>query len=365
MERLLVYSVLFPVMIVFAYRASKTSKIWENYNVYLAIITYSLIVGLRWNVGEDYISYYNLIMGYVPDYELDRIECIPREAMILIQKLGLPFYYWFVGMALVQIVSLYVAINRIDKTLLPWCTFFFLFLFLDASLNIVRQSTALTIGLCALVFWGESKRCIALALCLLAYGFHHSSVIVLSFFIIAQVKGILSTKWQLILFTVSLFCKSLLPIVFVRVSFLSDYIGYSHIFDSIINNSSLQIEKGSGLGVILNYVSYYFIILCSQRVKQYFETKTNSFALLYNVFFIGICAYSSTMYDMLISRLFMYFTIASVVIFASTIYANIKMNGIAKLFSLLIVSLFVVMQVILASSSDKEWLFIWDVGINV
>ena len=61
----------------------------------------------------------------------------------------------------------------------------------------------------------------------------------------------------------------------------------------------------------------------------------------------------------------MYFTIASVVVFASTIYANIKMNGITKLFSLLIVSLFVVMQVILASSSDEEWLFIWDVGINV
>lgn len=366
MENIIVYFILFSVTIFFAHRASQKNNIWHDYNIYIAIITFSLVVGLRWNVGLDYPTYLNLIQGYLPDYELDRIEYVPREMMILIQKTELPFYIWFISMACIQIVFLYLAIDRLNKFLLSWGTFFFLCLFLDFSLNIIRQVTALSVVLCAYVMYEGGKKYVYILLCVLAYGFHHSSLVI-AFFIplLARTKDILSTKWQIILFSTSICFKNILPVIFSKISFMSDYVGYATIFEAVSNGGSEQIDEGSGIGVIFNYITYYFIILNSQKIKGIIETKSGykSFVLLYNSFFIGICAYTATMYDMLISRFFLYFTITSIIVYAATVDICIKSRNVGTIFGLMIVFLFIVMQVIKAITSDVEWQFVWDAGI--
>ena len=125
MTNFFVYFILFFFTIYCSNRARLTNNIWSSYRIYIAILVYGLVLGLRWNVGKDFLAYYDLITGQLSDVVFSRIEFLPRELMVIIQDFHLPFYTWFIIMAIVQILFLYISVNRVSKKLLPWCTFFF------------------------------------------------------------------------------------------------------------------------------------------------------------------------------------------------------------------------------------------------
>lgn len=364
MTNFFVYFILFFFTIYCSNRARLTNNIWSSYRIYIAILVYGLVLGLRWNVGKDFLAYYDLITGQLSDVVFSRIEFLPRELMVIIQDFHLPFYTWFIIMAIVQILFLYISVNRVSKKLLPWCTFFFLCLFLDHSLNIVRQCTALTVILCLFTFVEEKKYIVVIILSLVAFFIHHSSIVALPLIFLTYYNKILSTKYQLLIFTLSIFLgKIILPVFLERISYFTALIGYDSAMEAVMGQDKTN-EEGSGILVLFNFVLYYFIIFNSKKIyESYGEYISNkNYSLYYNLFFIGICSYAATMYDTFLSRLFMYFTIVSVIIIPSTLYICIKKRGATMILSIGFILVYVLLQFYKMLSS-AEWTFIWNINL--
>lgn len=339
---LTVYFTIYFIMIICSYKLSSKKNIWSSVYVYIAILSFSLIVGLRWNVGMDYPAYYALIQGLTPEYELERIEFCPRIMMLFIQKHHLPFYLWFIVMASIQISCFYIAINKLCKRLLPWCCFILLFFFLEYFLNIVRQGTALMIALCALAFYLEKRWLLAFLFCLFSYSFHHSSAIILFIIVVDRIKKIPSVNFQILIFTLSIIIgATLMPIVISKFGLFTELIGYNKSVDDVLSQD-LQVKKGSGLFVLFNYLIYYLIIFNSNRMQDNCNEviPIRKYTLFYNCFFIGICLYSSTMNNMLLSRIAMYFNISSIIIISLYLYINMKGNALKRTISLSIIAVY-------------------------
>lgn len=83
MTNFFVYFILFFFPIYFSNRARLTNNIWSSYRIYIAILVYGLVLGLRWNVGKDFLAYYDLITGQLSDVVFSRIEFLPRELMVI------------------------------------------------------------------------------------------------------------------------------------------------------------------------------------------------------------------------------------------------------------------------------------------
>ena len=106
----------------------KQVKIVKNPILWIGVILSSLLIGLRWDDGGDYANYFSIIADVVEgNFELDRLELIPRYLDILIHQLGLPFYTWFIFMALVQLVFMILIANNGYERLTPWIFLFYIY----------------------------------------------------------------------------------------------------------------------------------------------------------------------------------------------------------------------------------------------
>lgn len=94
--------------LVFIYRAQINTRRFDtldsNINFYVSILFFAIIVGLRWDVGIDYMAYYDLVVGNNQfETELTRLELIPRGMIIFFRNFNIPFYFWFILMAYIQL----------------------------------------------------------------------------------------------------------------------------------------------------------------------------------------------------------------------------------------------------------------------
>ena len=114
-------------------------------------------------------------------------------------------------------------------------------------------------------------------------------------------------------------------------------------------------QSTSGYGIIMNFIRYSIFILLYPKVNLYFKDK--GFNVFYKIFFIGICLYVTTMSDIMLSRMNMYFLIADVAVSSYMYYYMFNM----KKYKLLGVGLLAV-QFIMAFQAQVinigEWQFV-------
>ena len=151
----------------------------KNIVLYLFIFLMFILSALRFDVGSDYLTYYNMIVygeGYI-----ERIEYLERVLIHVSSLLGFPQFFFIVN-AFFTFIFLYYAIRRLS--LKPeWSWFMFLcfnVLYLQ-SMSTVRYHLAL-----AIVFWGstflvEKRYLIFVGSILLALGIHASAIIAVLF----------------------------------------------------------------------------------------------------------------------------------------------------------------------------------------
>src|SRR3712207_2468831 len=153
---LFVYIFLFSLTILFsrqyalAEESNDTKK--QMWAFAMIMLVFSLIVGLRWEVGIDYSAYYDLLVGDVSYWAYDRLEPISRWSILFVQKSQLPFYTWFIFVAFTQIFFLVKSFRGKYAYLLPLGIFCFLAYTLSFNMNVARQGCALSIALYAYSF---------------------------------------------------------------------------------------------------------------------------------------------------------------------------------------------------------------------
>lgn len=357
MTNFLIYFILYVVCALSAIYAAKAIKRKERKRKYVFLIilitVFSLIVGLRWDVGKDYMAYYNLVIGNV--WGINRIEPFCRLPMLLIQKYELPFYLWFIIMAVIQIGFLVFTFERKILALLPLGVVCFLSYELGFDLNVVRQGCALSIALYAYTFINENKWKYFLIWIIVAAMFHKTAIVFAPLYFIGKYKNILNIKYQLLLFFSFMVLGPIVVQWFIEATgSYWELLSYDQKIDQLADHR-WEIKEGAGLGVIFTNLRRFFIILMSKLMLRHY--KDSGFCVLYNLFFVGACMYSATSNDMLLERLCKYFSICDIVISAYFFHYTLKIDkrynllGYAFLSGVLAITVF-------EAITSKEWNFV-------
>lgn len=360
----LVYVVLYICCISLAASAAKGcmrmgNNVWNHPAFYGLLIVFSFIVGTRYMVGDDYPSYMSLVQWGEQHHYYEQIEFIPRKIVDLVNALNLEFYWWFILMAFLQIFFIARAARGPLVRVFPWMIFVFLVLYLSFYMNVVRQGAALSCFLCAVTYAQERKLWPYLLFFSLGFLCHSSIIVWLPIYWILNRELFPNIKLQYLLLIASAF---VLPSVIERLIDATrpywELFGYGYQADNY-DGDEVDIVIGSGIGMILRYVRWVIIIAYYDKMKQYYGV--NYFVLFYNIFFIGICFDISTVFNILLSRVFRYGSFIEIVILPLLLYYLSKSKkgfDIAVLMFLLVMLLALVLYPLL--TDDIEWRFVWD-----
>lgn len=330
---------------------------WRSLGIYISIVSFSLIVGFRWDVGVDYMTYYELASGYFTQSQLDRIEPFARYTAQIVYTNGLPFYMWFILMAFLQYFFVVKSVDRDKGYLLFYAVLFYLCYMLAFSMNIVRQAVAFSILLYAYNYIYRKKIFHYAIWCVIAALFHKSALVMLPFYFLANLKLNISAFFQiLITFLFFVIGKTVISEFILSLSNLWILIGYEGVVNRI-EDQVKTIEMGGGLGMVFNYLKYTIVILYSEKLKETYSDC--GFNVFYNLFFIGICIYGVTMMDMYLSRLSQYFLVCDIMVSSFLIHylLKVKKTGINRLLGIGL-NLLIVFISIYSLSTAQEWKFV-------
>lgn len=175
----------------------------KNTVLYLFILLLFVVSALRFDVGSDYLTYYNMIVyeeGFV-----ERIEYLEYLLISFSRFLNFPQFFFIVN-TFFTLFFLYFAIKRLSiKPEWSWFVFLCLNVFYLQSMSTVRYHLALTI-----IFWGstflnEKRYAVFLGSLLLALGIHSSAIVAVLFipFYLFRFNRIVNIAFLLISFSIS------------------------------------------------------------------------------------------------------------------------------------------------------------------
>lgn len=360
MPAIFVYFILLNILLLAAFivRKQKESLI-TNPLLWFAIIIVSLIVGLRWDPeNEDFLNYFSLAAGDLPEFALDRIEIIPRYLVLILNYFKMPSFLWFFLMALVQLLFIVLTANNGKKQILPWMFLLYFYSLFSLSLIITRQLAALMVILYAYSYIEKRKFGSYLFFVALAYCFHRTALICIPLYWLPNLIKFESRTWQiLIICGFLLFGDYLIASFWSLIPIDQEVFRYAKYVDR-------EFEYGAktGLGVISNYLRYFIIVLFSNKLKKSFD---KGFSIYYSLLFVQICLYKCMMNDLAFSRAIMYFSIADLVVSGFLIhYLLNSKNRSDKIINLLVVSVLFV-TIFYSAYNSPDWSFVWNAHLPI
>lgn len=284
---------------------------------WIFIIVYTLIIGLRYNVGTDYLLYKQTYLfstypnaNFIASNDLGSFEFGYSAIINLFIKLGFSYISLFIATAFLQILFLY-KFSRKYKYISVWLFFFFITssTFFD-SLNAMRQSIAFFMFLCTLAFI-EEKKLIPFIISIASISlFHRSILIILPFYFFINYKlfnnRLVTASFILASFLLSqplndFIWNKLFPDIGGFLSGLSDASYLEQRDDLTIEGNSSSLGLAKFIYLSLDLIIIYFI----KRIRTYY--KQFNIEIFYNFYIIGAFIYYLCAYSITLVRLNMYF----------------------------------------------------------
>lgn len=254
----------------------------------LAIVFFSLMMGFRYEVGEDYPNYYE---SYKYGDFLERFEYLFLLLSYTCYNLQLPVWAYFSILAFLQI-CFFTLYFRDDIYILPLV---FLLLFVEGSylfwLNGIRQAIALCIWLYAVRFIEKKELWKYLLFTAIAFGFHKSVIyLILAYPLLKEGKDYFKKNFfQLVLvviafvvrFSFSDYLDSIekLALLAQDTANMGDYV--AKLSDDVAREAS-----GTGLAWLFFTLCYILVVCYSKRLKSFY--KGSRFTIIYTLFFVGL-----------------------------------------------------------------------------
>lgn len=310
LQTILVYSLLFFVMYVLCYYASKQNKWWA---VVVALIIYSIIFGLRYGVGVDFFGYLNIY----EKFRLSGGDILLREDfeegfLFIIKQLGYRniHYGWFFGIiAFLQIFLVFYSVKK-DKYIYPFLviTFFLGCSWLNFA-NGLRQILVMCLFFVSLRY-ATNKQFIwyYLFLCL-AVLFHTSAIVLFLIYPLLWFKEewFSNIKLQMFLLVLSL-CLMRFDIILYLVDYIERgaiLLGYDSFFEKRYADRVLREHISLGIGFYINLFIDIICIIFSTEVKHWFRHRF--IVYIYNLYFVGTLLFYIFINSAIIGRLNYYF----------------------------------------------------------
>lgn len=254
----------------------------------VSVVLYTLVLGLRYNVGGDYQGY----VGYYEDVSgRASASDVPFEIgfywLIRVLKFfELPPTSLFLATCAIQMTFMMIWLRRYTF-LAPWLIYFyFTTLLAFQSMNTIRQAMAFTILLCAVLQLLDRKPLQYLMLVALASTLHTSALLFLPLYFVLDRELVLSRLWQIALVVIAYvsanavkdFLFDTLPLAAVVLG----YGNYAGIRDDLFFEGG---ASGFSLGLVFVMASDLIIIVASPWLKRRYASL--GFRAYYNAFYVG------------------------------------------------------------------------------
>lgn len=193
------YIVIFTISIGLFWLSNRVIQGQQQYLEYIAIVLLCLLAGFRaMGIGTDTTGYlkglYEAALGCTSvgeymsstyqaftwrvDYVRD-IEVLFSATVLIVTKLTGSIYCVQIAIELWIILPLYYAIKKSGVSNIWVSIFVFCMAFFNPSLNMMRQSVAMSIGVLGFEYWKENKKGNALICIIAAILFHETALVLL------------------------------------------------------------------------------------------------------------------------------------------------------------------------------------------
>ena len=297
----------------------KLDRYW-NIFVWLPIVLFSLVIGMRYNVGSDYMSYY---YNYISQASDGMSWWLFEPGFVALNRclffLNLPVCSLFILVSFIQIIFFYKSFQN-NSCLLPIAVFLLFVLgYVFVMMNILRQAIAIMIVFAGVQYLESVKNVWKFVLCLLfAFLFHYSVVICIPmlFLYLMRTRTVMDYRWFMFTLYVIL--------VFMQEMLLKNAISF---YDVLLNNLNIsafgdfgltedrlskfggdwQLVAGTGLGRIMNYLIVLIMIIFSGRLFDKYGMK---FLNYFRLYYWGELLILVSGMDMNLRRVAMFYTIS-------------------------------------------------------
>ncbi|MCK9217609.1 MAG: EpsG family protein [Firmicutes bacterium] len=290
-----------------------------RYGLETAFVLLTVFIGIRYNWGNDYHSYYQLYLTITnsPSESLSSFRSEVGWNFINRISTTIGFFGMVILLTVFEYVVIYYMIKKHVRKEWYWLSVFIFTLsvaFMLVTSSMMRQFLAVCVFMIAFELLLNRKWIVSILLILLSSLFHRSALILLPFAGIAVLNINLSRKgagvWFLMYLVMYFFAVDLLGNLFFKLIELEQFEKYqTYLFR---DKGSI----GSGLGVLFAMIMYFFLLdnQKHQNVKMKRIFLMLAFAPLFEMFG-DISPYTS--------RLAYYFSIFSIIVYPA-MFGTIK-----------------------------------------
>lgn len=319
-------------------------------------ITFTLILGLRYNVGVDYLSYENIYNSQTNQFILQHTEPLYTLLSFILHQADIPYY------GLTCIISCIFFILFIKSfSDYPYLTnwgIFFLFVTgtLFVFLNVQRQAIAFCIFFYSIRYIYK-RSFLKYFLCIvLAMGFHYSVILLLPLYFFGKIKRCLIDKLsiQLILYVFIFALRTKLEILLIQIALLfapPKYAGYG---DRLL---TWRVNLGSGMGIALAHGIDLLTIILLNIIHKQQTNRPTYFVLIQRIWLIGVYLELIFESNMVLSRIPLYMTPLKIILLAYIFYhiTNTwkKQKGIIVIFTFIPFFLYLLYFVMLIKNGSS------------
>ncbi|MDF2158189.1 EpsG family protein [Algoriphagus sp. CAU 1675] len=275
-----IYNFLLYISIAVSYIAKK-----YFYFVFIFIIFItSLILGLRYNVGVDYLSYLNEYKFFsIFNYSFEDFEWGFNLITSFFSNNGFHFSLYFIFLNLIIWFFLLLSIKDFKYILVFFIFFIYTDGFLFFSLNGIRQAISISLIFYSFRFIYVNNFYKFIFFVLLSFLFHKASIVFVLFYFFVN-KDIFPNRLYTIFIVLCFYFIDTLDYVKNISVFVSEILGYQFYAKNIELAFDNRISINSGFGVLFRNFIYLLCIIYSDKLKNIFPF----FIPYYNVFVFGV-----------------------------------------------------------------------------
>ena len=314
-QSILVYGILVWIMTYNAKRVLVRNFVPKTFkqfimdkNILIPLIVFSILAAIRWDVGVDCRSY---IYGFYEgpnDRLLSKGEILFYGIQDLFKYINLSHVPFFFTIAFIQIAFIYYGIRKRPEVLWFFPLMFVLYGTYWSYMNGVRQSIVCSIFIFTTLLLSEKKYIWAAAWILIATLFHRSAYILLILGAIVYLtrKYFINKNIQLIILAIcyAMMGMSIGEMLGELAIEMLGFAGYEegtqeHLLGTVF-------EMNFGLRAYIMLLSNIIVVFFSNKIRNFYNSA--HFNMMYNIYFVGLCAWLLFYGNHGIERISMYLT---------------------------------------------------------
>lgn len=247
------------IVVFFWYLDIKSIRRWDKLTSICLIIFLSIISGIRYDVGRDYISYQNAF--YIGEFNGVR-ECLYWGINYIVKLCGGEFYVVTFIIAIITNVFIYIGLKRRNKN--SYFITIALLIFACTSwvttFNLMRQGVSVAIFFFCSTYIKEKNFKRYLFWIIIGSGFHSSMILLLPLYFIDKIRiNVISYISILICAYIIVYtggARILLSKILEYITMYSYYSQSAHIFNT---------NRSSGFGVLVNVIISLIVIILTNK----------------------------------------------------------------------------------------------------